>query len=69
MNTTMNLGDLVFSKGVVPNALIKRPQPKFVFCDSNEDDGDPSVFTAKPAEDIPRNRLTEKLKKGIQSYV
>ena len=32
------------------------------------DDG-PELFTAQPSEDIPRNKLTEKLARGLQPYV
>lgn len=40
-----------------------------VFCDPEGDDDEPVGFTAKPADDIKRNKLTEKLARGIQSYV
>jgi hypothetical protein len=32
------------------------------------DDG-PELFTAQPSDDIPRNKLTEKLARGLQSFV
>ena len=34
-----------------------------------DDDDGPELFTAQPSEDIPRNKLTEKLARGLQSYV
>ena len=35
-----------------------------------EDDSDgPELFTANPSDDIPRNKLTEKLARGLQAYV
>ena len=47
----------------------ERPYPKLVYCDPDMDDDEPSGFTAKPADDIPHNRLTDKLARGIQSFV
>ena len=35
----------------------------------SSDDETGGAFTANPAEDIPRNKLTEKLARGLQSYV
>jgi hypothetical protein len=29
----------------------------------------PELFTAQPTDDIPRNKLTERLARGLQSYV
>ena len=46
-----------------------RPNPHLVFCDPDFKDEAPTGFTAKPADDIPNNRLTEKLARGVQSYV
>ena len=51
------LASLVFEKNVVPRVLNVRPQPKLVYCDPDYDDDQPKGFTAKPADDIPRNRL------------
>lgn len=48
----------------------ERARPKFVFIDPESTDEEGSgAFTANPAEDIPRNKLTEKLARGIQTYV
>lgn len=43
-----------------------RAQPKLLFIEpeESEDDGG-GAFTANPADDIPRNKLTEKLARGI----
>ena len=47
-----------------------RAKPKFVFIEPETSDEEGSgAFTANPAEDIPRNKLTEKLARGIQTYV
>lgn len=35
--------------------------------ESEDDQG--GAFTANPADDIPRNKLTEKLARGIQTFV
>ena len=44
----------------------ERARPKFVFIEpeSSEDEAG-GTFTANPAEDIPRNKLTEKLARGL----
>ena len=34
----------------------------------DEDDG-PELFIAQPTDDIPRNKLVEKLARGLQAYV
>ena len=48
----------------------ERARPKFVFIDpETSDEEGAGTFTANPAEDIPRNKLTEKLARGIQTYV
>lgn len=36
---------------------------------SDPDDEGPELFTAQPSDDIPRNKLTEKLARGLQSFV
>jgi N-acetylneuraminic acid mutarotase len=36
---------------------------------SDSDDDAPELFTAQPSDDIPRNKLTEKLARGLQSFV
>ena len=47
----------------------ERPKPKLIFCCKNMKENNDSEFTAKPAEDIPRNGLVEKLTRGIQNFV
>lgn len=43
-----------------------RPKPRVVYKDAESSDGDgEDEFTASPAEDIPRNRLVEKLVRGL----
>lgn len=41
-----------------------------VYKDAESSDGDgEDEFTAAPAEDIPKNRLVEKLVRGLQAYI
>ena len=49
---------------------VKRPQPR-VYYKSQEtsDEENEEAFTASPADDIPKNRLTEKLVRGLQNYI
>jgi hypothetical protein len=48
----------------------KRVKPKFVYMEAaSSDDEDEQQFTANPADDIPRNKLVEKLARGLQSFV
>ena len=56
---------MVFDKKIVPRPLNKRPYQKLVFCDPNGDEEDEVGFTAKPSDDVPRNKLTAKLAQGI----
>jgi hypothetical protein len=56
------------------NGSVMRPtdraRPKFIYIEpESSDDEAGGAFTANPAEDIPRNKLTEKLARGIQTYV
>jgi hypothetical protein len=37
--------------------------------DSDEDEEGPELFIAQPTDDIPRNKLVEKLARGLQAYV
>jgi hypothetical protein len=47
-----------------------RARPKFVYIEPESSDEEAvGAFTANPAEDIPRNKLTEKLARGLQTYV
>jgi hypothetical protein len=51
-------------------ASSKRPKQRVLFIEpESSDDETGGAFTANPAEDIPRNKLTEKLARGLQSYV
>ncbi len=36
--------------------------------DDGDDEG-PELFTAQPSDEIPRNKLTEKLARGLQFFV
>mmetsp|Transcript_42735 Transcript_42735/g.65637 ORF Transcript_42735/g.65637 Transcript_42735/m.65637 type:complete len:142 (+) Transcript_42735:1232-1657(+) len=36
---------------------------------SDEDEHGPELFIAQPTDDIPRNKLVEKLARGLQAYV
>ena len=36
---------------------------------SDEDDDGPELFIAQPTDDIPRNKLVERLARGLQAYV
>jgi hypothetical protein len=48
----------------------QRARPKFVYIEPESSDEEAAgAFTANPAEDVPRNKLTEKLARGLQTYV
>ena len=36
---------------------------------SDEGDEGPELFIAQPTDDIPRNKLVERLARGLQAYV
>lgn len=36
---------------------------------SDNDDDKPELFAARPSEEIPRNKLTENLARGLQAFV
>ncbi len=63
-----DFSSLVFEKNILPKPTKTRPKPKFHYCIPNFDD-QPKGFVAKPHDDIPKNKLTEKLMRGIQSFV
>ena len=42
---------------------MKRMKP-----DVDDDDG-PDLFIANPTDDIPRNKLVERLARGLQAYI
>lgn len=49
----------------------RRQEPKIKMLESlsdGESDG-PELFTAIPSDDIPHNKLTEQLARGLQAYV
>jgi len=47
-----------------------RAKPKLVYMEAvSSDEDDEQQFTANPADDIPRNKLVEKLARGLQSFV
>lgn len=68
-NLTVNLSKRLVEKNAVPRPYWQRPQHKLVMCKDAADEVEQPGFTAKPHEDIPRNRLTQKLQRGIQNYV
>ena len=46
--------------------MTKRPQQKLLYVEPEiEEDDAAGAFVATPADDIPRNKLTEKLTRGI----
>lgn len=48
----------------------ERATNKLLYIEPEESEDDSGgAFTANPADDIPRNKLTEKLARGIQSFV
>ena len=55
---------------ITRNVINKRPQPRIIYKDTVSSDSDAKEeFTASPADDIPRNRLVEKLVRGMQAYL
>ena len=60
-------------RSAVGSSLAKkndRARPKFLYIEPDSSDEEAGeAFTANPAEDIPRNKLTEKLARGLQTYV
>jgi len=51
--------------------LDQRAQHQYKVIDpqSDTDDDGPELFIAQPTDDIPRNKLVEKLARGLQAYV
>ena len=49
---------------------MKRPKPKVFYkgTESSDEEND-EAFTASPADDIPKNKLTDKLVRGLQNYI
>ena len=54
------------SKIVSQRIDLKRPKPKMFYkgTESSDDEND-EAFTASPADDIPKNKLTDKLVRGL----
>ena len=49
---------------------MRRPKPKhFYKNDETSEEDDDDTFTASPADDIPKNKLTDKLVRGLQNYI
>ena len=50
--------------------ISNRPKPRVIYKNTESSDEDENVqFQANPSEDIPRNKLTQKLVDGLQSYI
>ena len=47
----------------------QQPNLKIMEAVGNDDDAAPELFVANPSDDIPRNKLTEQLTRGLQAYV
>ena len=49
----------------------KRVTPHIRLIDpaSDDDEEGPELFIAQPTDDIPRNKLVDKLARGLQAYV
>lgn len=44
----------------------KRPKPKFVYKTAEPSDSEEEeIFTATPANDVPKNKLVDKLVRGL----
>ena len=58
-------------KNINKTKVVKRKQPHVKILDpsSDDDDNGPELFQAQPSDEIPRNKLVEKLARGLQSYV
>ena len=47
-----------------------RPRPKFIYKQAETDSEEENEqFTANPADDIPKNKLVDKLVRGLQHYI
>lgn len=46
-----------------------RPTIRVLTPPSDNDDDKPELFAARPSEEIPRNKLTENLARGLQAFV
>jgi hypothetical protein len=51
------------------NSTNRRYQKMLQIEPEESEDEQGGAFTANPADDIPRNKLTEKLARGIQTFV
>lgn len=46
-----------------------QPKTRRKEAETESDEDGPNLFVASPADDIPRNKLTEQLARGLQAYV
>lgn len=47
-----------------------RPKPKFIYKNTeSSDEEETEQFTANPADDIPKNKLVDKLVRGLQHFI
>jgi hypothetical protein len=59
----------LFGVDKTAKVLTNRPQQQLVYVDPESEEVEVDGFTAMPAEDVPKNQLTEKLARGIQNFV
>ena len=58
------------NKVVIQRIENHRPKPRIIYKNTESSDEDENeAFQATPSEDIPRNKLVDKLVKGVQSYI
>ena len=47
-----------------------RPKPRIIYKNTESSDEDENEqFQATPSEDVPKNKLVDKLVRGLQSYI
>ena len=47
-----------------------RPRPKFMYKqEASDSEEENEQFTANPADDVPKNKLIDKLVRGLQHYI
>lgn len=65
-----NIEDHAQSKMITQRIEITRPKPRLIQKhDESSDEEENEQFHVNPAEDIPRNKLVDKLVRGLQSYI
>ena len=52
-------------KHMSPDKRERRVKPKKVYIQNDNDSDGQDEFTANPAEDLPRNKLIEKIARGL----